>query len=96
MATVSAGLKPEPALLRQTGNNCTDASFHTDPPPNPSDVIFISKVRRSKEKEEEPHLVERTKVSSMKLTWMENTAESKQKKVKYWHVKRSKGIYRLF
>lgn len=49
-------------------------------PPTPSDVIFISKVRRSKEKEEEPHLVERTKVSSMKLTWMENTAESKQKK----------------
>lgn len=79
MATVSAGLKPEPALSRQTGNHCTDASSHTVHTP-PTDANFISRVRRSKEEEEEePHLVERTKVSSMKLTWMENTTESKRK-----------------
>lgn len=78
MATVSAGLKLEPALSRQTGNHCTDALFHPDHTP-PTETIFISRFRRSKEKEEEPHLVERTKVSSMKLTWMENTTESKGK-----------------
>lgn len=41
--------------------------------------------------------MERTKVSSMKLTWMENTAESKQKKSNIGKLKgqrASKGCFK--
>lgn len=60
------------------------------PCPHPTDASLISRVKRSKEEEEEPHLVERTKVRSMKLTWMENTVERKKENIQLWASEKAK------